>query len=89
MQILVAHEPDPPHRKRPTFDGSLYSDDEARRQRFDIVASQHSRDAGRSARGRRVNRDDIGMGVGRAQDRGMQRAGASPEIVDETTTSRQ
>jgi hypothetical protein len=85
----LAHISDPPHRDGPTFHGRLYPDDETGRQRFHVVPGQYGRDAVRSPSGHRVNPDDVGMGMGRAQDRSMQRVGASPEIVDETPTSRQ
>ena len=85
----LADIPHPPHRDRPAFDRGLDADHQARGQRLDVVAGENRHHTGRAFRRRRFDRDDVGMGMRRAQDRGMQRPGSNPEIVDEAAASGQ
>ena len=68
---------------RPAFDRRLDADDEAGAYRLHFRAREHGGDAGQGPRARRIDGGDLGMGMGRAQDRGMERAGRDAEIVDE------
>ncbi len=66
-----AHIPHPPDGDRPAFDLRLHADDEAGRQYLDVVAGQDCDNAVCAPRGLAIDREDLRMGVRRAQDRGV------------------
>ena len=72
---------------RPAVDRRLHADDEAAGQRLHLVPGEHGRDTGQRRGARGVDRGDAGMGVRRAQDRGMQRAWRHGRVVEETAAS--
>jgi hypothetical protein len=66
----------------PAVDRRLDPDHEARGERHDVGPGEHRENAVRRPRRLAIDGFDLGVRMRRAQDRGLQSAGAHAEIVD-------